>query len=182
MRRTSFTTIAGLTLILAVTTVLQARQEYLTEVELDQIRDAQDIKVRIPTYLKFGERRMVALGLLAKKAEKPRQIKDVDGNVVDDTAEFKAYTNGDLLRGYAQILEEVMNNIDDAFTRRLEVRDGLEELLKFTETTLPLLEKFQAKGSDERSALEQAVEKAHMARDGSTESLKKIPKTEKKKR
>lgn len=182
MRRHSMLALTGLALLLAVTTTLQAKQEYLTEVELDQIREAQDIKVRIPAYLKFGERRMVALGLLPKKDEKPKKIKDVDGNVVDDTAEFTAYSKGDLLRGYSQILDEVMNNIDDAYTRRLEVRDGLEDLLKFTETSLPLLEKFQAKGSDERSALEQALEKGRMAQDGAKESLKKIPKTEKKKR
>ena len=48
-----------------------------------------------------------------------------------------------------------MTNIDDAYSRKLDVRDSLEDLAKFVRDTLPLLEKFKPRNDVERLALQE---------------------------
>lgn len=160
-----------------------ARVEYFTEVEIDMIRDAQELKTRMPVLLRIAERRLVALELLVKKdGAKMKPRKDEDGVVIDDTKEFAEFTRSEWIRGYTQVLDEVMSNIDDAFTRKFEVRDALEDLAKFTEETLPLLKKFEPKTREEREAAAEAAEKAGQAMQGAKEAMQKVPKTEKKRK
>ena len=45
------------------------KKEYFTEDELDLIRDAQELNVRVPTFLKLAERRLVFLGIMEKSQE-----------------------------------------------------------------------------------------------------------------
>src|ERR1700758_490598 len=67
--------------VVSLTAVLYAapKKEYFTEDELDLIRDAQDLNVRVPTYLKLAERRLVFLGIMEKsqqQIEKERKEKE----------------------------------------------------------------------------------------------------------
>ena len=73
-----------------------------------------------------------------------------------------------------------MDNIDDAYERggRGDVRGALEQLLAFTEASLPALETFEASNPNEEVALEDAVEIAELARDGAREALEVVPQTE----
>jgi hypothetical protein len=73
-----------------------------------------------------------------------------------------------------------MSNLDDAYSRKLDVRGGLEKLEEFAGDTLALLQKFQPKTQGERVAHEEAVEKANQALNGAKEALQIVPKTEKK--
>jgi hypothetical protein len=73
-----------------------------------------------------------------------------------------------------------MANIDDAYNRRSEVREPLEDLEKFTRDTIPLLEKYKPRNSTDRSALEAAIERARQAQTDTRAALKVVPKTEKK--
>jgi hypothetical protein len=175
----------------------QAKQEYFTEGELDLIRDAQELSARVPAYFDLAERRLIILGV-AEKSDKQKERerkaqekydKDVKkagpkaGTIKKPENELDYlydFTRAELLRGYMQALDEVMDNIDDHYTRKLDVRDALEELDKFTRETLPQLEKFQPKSQSERTALEEAIEKNKQASDGAKEAMKKVPKTEKK--
>jgi hypothetical protein len=187
---------------LAASSYAVPKKEYFTEDELDLIRDAQDLSVRVPTYLKLAERRLVFLGIMEKsqeqvekeKKEKEKRAKEekkkptfdsranADKAPLDDTSYLEDFTHVELLRGYIQALDESMANIDDAYSRKLDVRDPIEDLLKFTSTTIPLLQKYQPKNSSERSALQDAIDKANQASDDAKQALKIVPKTEKKRK
>ena len=176
------------------------KKEYFTEDELDLIRDAQELSARVPTYFKLAERRLIFLGIMEKSAqqiEKERkerekrekeQKKSSDTRAtankapVDDMSYLDTFEPADLLRGYIQALDEVTTNIDDAYSRKLDVRDSLEDLAKFVRDTVPLLEKFKAKGDRERAALQDAIDKAKQTAADTKEALGIVPKTEKKRK
>ncbi len=189
-----------LSLVLAVSLLGRAKKEYLTEDELDLIRDAQELNARVHAYFKLAERRLIFLGVMEKseqEKEKDRkqkeklekqQKKSIDTKAtsnkapVDDTAYLDTFSSAELLRGYIQTLDEVMTNIDDNYNRKLDVRDSLEDLVKFTGDTVPLLQKFQPKNNADRNALQDAISKANEAQTQAREALKVVPKTEKKRK
>jgi hypothetical protein len=191
----------SLLLIVGLAAMVHAapKKEYFTEDELDLIRDAQDLSVRVPTYLKLAERRLVFLGIMEKsqqqiekeRKEKEKRAKEqkkgtrdsranADKAPIDDTSYLEDFAPAELLRGYIQAIEEVMSNIDDAYSRKLDVRDSVEDLAKFTRDTIPLLEKFKPQNQSERAALQDAVDKANEASNMAKDALKVVPKTEKK--
>ena len=162
----------------AASLLTAAKKEYFTEDEQDLIRDAQELSQRVPVYFKLAERRLIFLGLMEKsekEKEKERQEKQkrerekkkagdtrATANKVDpdDTSYLADFTSAELLRGYIEALDEVTSNIDYAYSRKLDVRDSLEDLEKFTLETIPVLEKFKPKNDIERVAIEEAIEKA----------------------
>jgi hypothetical protein len=188
-----------LVLLLSRTLAAAPTTEYLTDDELDLIRDAQELSQRLPTYFKLAEKRLVVLGV-SKKTEKEieaerkkleqyekekKKAGDKAGKVPEPVTEYDYlldFTRTELLRGYAQVIDEVMSNLEDSYSRKLDVRDALEELEKFTTETLPKLAKVDPRNEAETLAKQSAVEKAQEALDGARESLTKVPKTEKKKK
>jgi Xaa-Pro aminopeptidase len=191
----------SLLLIVGLAAIVYAapKKEYFTEDELDLIRDAQELNMRVPTYLKLAERRLIFLGIMEKsqqqiekeRKEKEKRAKEqkkgssdsranADKAPIDDTSYLEDFSPPELLRGYIQALDEVMSNIDDAYSRKLDVRDSIEDLAKFTRDTIPLLEKFKPKNQGERAALQDAVDKANEASNQAKDALKVVPKTEKK--
>jgi hypothetical protein len=190
-----------LTLVLSLSGAsLAAAKDYFTEDEIDLIRDAQELSARIPAYFKLAERRLIFLGLMEKSAqqiEKERkerekrekeQRKGGDSRAtankapIDDTSYLDTFTGAELIRGYIQTLDEVTSTIDDAYSRKLDVRDSLEDLSKFLRDTTPLLGKFQPKSASEKLALEEALEKAKKTAAETKEALVNVPKTEKKRK
>jgi len=185
---------------LATPTLAAQKPEYFTEDELDLIRDAQELSARVPAYFKLAERRLVFLGIMErtpeqiekerkereKRAKEQRKSTDTRATAnkapVDDTAYLDTFTPPELLRGYIQALDEVTDNIDNAYENRLDVRDSLEDLAKFVRETLPLLEKFQPRNTGERAALEAAVERAKQVAADTKSALSIVPKTEKKRK
>ena len=187
---------------LGASTPAAPKKEYFTEDELDLIRDAQELNIRVPTYLKLAERRLVFLGIMERsqeeidkerkekekraKADKKKPTFDSRANAdkaaVDDMSYLEDFTPTELLRGYTQAIDESMTNIDDAYSRKQDVRDPIEDLVKFTQTTIPLLQKYMPKNSGERSALQDAIDKANQAQNDAKEALKIVPKTEKKRK
>jgi hypothetical protein len=177
-----------------------AKTDYFTEDEIDLLRDAQGLSARVPAYFKLAERRLIFLGLMEKSAEQiekerkerekreKEQKKSNDTRAtarkapIDDTAYLDNFTRAELLRGYVQVLDEVTNNIDDAYSNKLDVRDSLEDLAKFVRDTLPLLDKFKARNESEQSALEAAIDKATQTAADTKEALNVVPKTEKKRK
>jgi hypothetical protein len=178
------------------------KKEYFTEDELDLIRDAQELNIRVPTFLKLAERRLVFLGIMEKsqeqidkeRKEKEKRAKEdkkkptfdsranADKAPVNDMSYLDDFTPTELLRGYIQAIDESMTNIDDAYSRKQDVRDPIEDLVKFTQNTIPLLQKYMPKSASERSALQDAIDKANQAQTDAKEALKVVPKTEKKRK
>ena len=200
MRRAAKASLCFTIALLLATSLFAAKKEYFTEDELDLIRDAQELSQRVPVYFKLAERRLIFLGLMEKsekekeKERKEREKREKEkkkagdtratSNKVDpdDTSYLADFTSAELLRGYIQALEEVTTNIDDAYSRKLDVRDQLEDLEKFTRETIPVLEKFKPKSDVEKRAMEGAMEKANEVKQQAVDALKSVPKTEKKRK
>lgn len=173
------------------------KKDYFTEDELDLIRDAQELNLRVAAYFNLAERRLIILGLTDKsdkqkeKERKAQEKYEKDKKKAGDKAlkvepqedeldYLHDFTRSELFRGYLQAIEEVMDNVDDHYSRKLDVRNALESIEKFTRETLLGLEKFQPKNATETKALEDAREKAREANRGAKEAMKTVPKTEKK--
>jgi len=182
-----------------------APKDYLTDDEQDIIRDAQELSVRVPAYIKLAERRLVALGVKDRtEADKEKERKEEERRIKQQQREAAAagtpkssttrkppedpleylydFTKPELLRGYIQILDEMMTNIDDAYSRKLDVRDSIEDLEKFARESIPLLDKLQPRNDNERAAKEEALEKAKQTVTSAKNALNVVPKTEKKRK
>jgi len=199
LAKVSFALILAFSLVLSVSAA--AKKEYFTEDELDLIRDAQELSARVPAYVKLAERRLIFLGLMEKSAEqieKERKEKEkrekaqkrsttdtratANKAPIDDTSYLDNFTPAELLRGYIQAVDEITTNIDDSYSRKLDVRDSLEDLSKFVRETLPVLEKFKPRNDVERLAIEDAMSKAKQTAADTKEALSVVPKTEKKRK
>ena len=173
--------------------------DYVTEEEEDLIRDAQGLPARVPLFLKLLDNRIVALGLRERSAKEreqakkdledyEREVKEAKDLKVKD-AEIRAkplrpdiYLRNtprtDLLRGYIQIIQETMDNIDDAYIRKLDVRRHVESLEKFISEQLPRFDKFEARTPAETAALKDAIDHSKEAIEDCRKALKSLPKTE----
>jgi hypothetical protein len=177
-----------------------AKKEYFTENELDLVRDAQELGPRVGVYLNLAERRLVILGVAEKSEKQKEKERKAEEQYekekkkagpskgpavkppVDEMAYLHDFTRSELLRGYIEALDEIMSNIDDNYQRKLDVRGPVEDLEKFSRETLPQLEKFEAKTGSEKTALQDAIDKAKETNAMAKEALKKVPKTEQKKK
>jgi hypothetical protein len=185
---------------LALSVSAAAKTDYFTEDEIDLIRDAQELSARVPAYFKLAERRLIFLGIMEKSAEQiakerkelekreKEKKKGIDTRAtadkapIDDTSYLDNFTHAELLRGYVQVLDEVTDNIDNAYREKRDVREALEDLAKFTKDTMPLLEKFKPRNNGEKVALEEAVDRAKQVAADTKEALSIVPKTEKKRK
>ena len=132
--------------------------DYVTEEEEDLIRDAQGLTLRGPLLLKFLDNRIIALGLRERTAkereqtkkdiaEYERELKDaakvkdaeVRAKPVNPDIYLRKFTRTELLRGFMQITDELMDNIDDSYDRNLPVREHVEALEKISQRTTPAL-------------------------------------------
>lgn len=139
------------------------RREFLTDGEIEAIREAQDPNERLKLYANFAQQRLelAEKALAGSEADRAQQIHTALGE-------------------YNRILEAIDANVDQALTRRDLMRKGLEYALKNEPDFLKLLESFQArnpKDLDEyRLALSQAIENTKDGIDGLREALQKQPK------
>jgi hypothetical protein len=187
---------------LATSLLAAPKNEYFTEDELDLIRDAQELGQRVPVYLLIAERRLVFLGIMEKSAQaielehkehekRAKEAREAKKNTIDsranadradDSSSLGDFTPAELFGGYIQALDETMTNIDDAYGQKLDVRDSIEDLAKFTRVTIPLLEKYKPKNASDRTAVEKAIDKAKQAAADAKVALSIVPKTEKKRK
>ena len=200
--RARLAALAFAALLLAAPAAAAQRTDYVTEEEEDLIRDAQGLKLRVPLYLKFLDNRIVALGLRERTAKEREQARkeiaeyeskkkeieklkiegaELPARPVNPDVYLRNEPKAELLRGYMQIIDETMDNIEDAYDQGFDVRDHIESLEKFVAEQLPKLKKFEAKTASETSALKSAISHSEGALDDIQKALKSIPKSEKKK-
>jgi hypothetical protein len=198
---TRLATIVFSLLLLAGITVAAQRTDYVTEEEEDVIRDAQGLKLRVPVYLKLLDNRVVALGLRERTAKEREQTKkeiaqyeakkkeaeklkienvELPAKPLNPDIYLRNTTRTELLRGYMQIIDETMDNIEDAFEQRLDVREHIESLEKFMSEQLPKLKRLEPQTSGETSALKATLSHSEQGIEDIHNALKLIPKTEKK--
>ena len=173
------------------------RSEYFIDAEIDLIRDAQELPMRVGVCLRLADLRLTALGLKEKTAKElelerksreqhQKEVKDAQkaGKAAPKAAEkpdvyLADFTPSELLRGYTEALDEVMSNIDDSYSRKLDVRDSLEQLARYAKEQLPRVKAFQPKNNAESLARDEAVEITQKAIDDAHAALEIVPKTEK---
>jgi hypothetical protein len=170
--------------------------DYVTEEEEDLIRDAQDLKLRVPLFIKFLDNRIVALGLRERTAKEREQAKndladyqrevkaaakvpdaEVRAKPVNPDVYLRNTPRTELLRGYMQIIDETMDYIEDAHERKLEVRSYVETLEKFLSEQMPRFEKLQTQSAAEASTLKTTVAHSKQAIEDCQEALKSLRKT-----
>jgi hypothetical protein len=173
------------------------KTDYLTESEADLVRDAQGIELRVRALLKLADNRIVALGLRelsAKEREEIRKdieryeseakaVKKIEGaelraRPVNPAVYLRNYARSDLLRGFMQVLDETMDNIDDAYIRKLEVRPAVEELEAFVALQIPRFKKFSPSSPLETSLIQTVIEHSELVLADVQDALKTLPKTE----
>ena len=179
--------------VAAATTAAALPKEFFTEEEVDFMRDAQGLSLRIPAIFKLANIRLTYLGM-KEKSRDDRELEKRIAEIRDEIAGKPVSKNpstevpgpylGDfsrveLLRGYIEALEEITGAIDEAYSLKLEVRGVLEQFEKFLSTSVPLLRKFQAHNAAELQAIGDARSSTQEALDSAQDALKKVPKTEK---
>jgi hypothetical protein len=193
---------SGLILLVLTLAVPVAAADYFTELEIDEIREAQEIDKRVEILLRIAQIRLARLGLVELEEEIDQTQSDnnavtraivrilapaaadqlENARVETDRADFdndlSRFSRTELLRGYFQAIEETMDNIDDAFERNRNVRAPLEALEEFTRESIPLLREFNAANEVEQIALEDAIGQAEIALEGAENVLGVLPKTE----
>jgi hypothetical protein len=177
-------------------------REFFVDEEIDFIRDAQGISMRVPALLKLANIRLVTLGMKEKSKEdkdlekriaeihdelfgklplKPSKPGEKPKQPANDSAGpyLTDLTRIELLRGYIEALDEIRGDIDDAYRQNIEVRGPLEQFEKFCSTSGPLLQRFQARNAAEFQAIADAKSATQESLEQSQDALKKVPKTEK---
>ncbi len=136
-------------MLLLATTLTASAQEYvgardfLTEHEIDMIREAQEPNKRIETYLQFA---LLRLELVKQKlaVEAPGRSVDIHRNLGE----------------YSKILEAIDMVIDDALVREVDLAEGIE-LLNTQETEfLAALENIQENPANDHWRYEFALDDA----------------------
>jgi hypothetical protein len=195
-RSLAFSAFAGVLLLLPGHSLKAQGFDYVTEEEEDLIRDAQSISLRVPLLLKFLDNRIVALGLRERTAKEREQAKkdlenyesevkaasrvkdaEVRAKPLSPDVYLRKATRPELLRGFMQIIDEAMDNMEDAHERKLPVREQVEALQKFLREQLPRLEKFQPATPSETSALKATISHTQEAIEDCEKALESLPKT-----
>jgi hypothetical protein len=195
--RTTAVVAVALTAVLFLPTGIKSQgYDYVTEEEEDLIRDAQGLPLRVPLLIKFLDNRIIALGLRERTAKEREQTKkdladyekelkdsakvkdaEVRAKPVNPDIYLRKVTRPELLRGFMQITDELMDNIDDAYERNLPVREHVEALEKFLNEQVPRFEKLQAVTPAETSALKETISHTQKAIEDCRNALKTLPKT-----
>jgi hypothetical protein len=131
------TWIAGL-LIVAFFAPLAAharppQQDFLTQTEAEQIRNAGSADARIGLFLDFGADRL-------RRFEHELQMKN--------TGPLRADFLNDLLDSFSSCVDEASGRVDDAISHGEDVRGGIRDIRKSVPQFLEELKKIKAKGLD----------------------------------
>jgi len=176
-------------------------KEYFVEEEIDYIREAQGLSLRVTALLKLANIRLVVLGMKDKSRddkELEKRISEIHDDLLGKPQpkpgekpksppkeppgpylNLTDFTRIEMLRGYIEALDEVSSDIDDAYRDKREVRGPLEQFEKFCSTSIPLLRRFQSANAAELQAIGDARSATQEAMESAQDALKKIPKTEK---
>jgi hypothetical protein len=111
---------------LLITAPLAAQHDFLTNDEVEKVRDAQDPNMRLKLYADFARERVDLVKSLLSKDKTGRSA------LIHDT-----------LDEYTQILDAIDTVADDAISRKLDVKLGLDAVASVEKQMLPVLQKFQ---------------------------------------
>ena len=160
--------------------VIPPTRDHLTPQEVDLVKEAQLIDLRVDVFVRAIERRMIVLTDPAQANSKQTQKE------TEKWGELPKGTEAELLGDIANILDEAITNIDDVASRedanQKLMQKALRKLSAASTHLISQLQPLRAKYEDgpAREALEQAIENSNTI----LEAAAKLPaetKTDKKK-
>lgn len=90
------------------------KRDYLTEAEIEIVRDTQELDKRTAVFVKAVDRRFQALGVAAPQIDSKKAKKDKDKS---DWGAPPVGTRAELLNDISGILDAAMTNINDVYGR-----------------------------------------------------------------
>ena len=147
-------------LLLSATGASAQKRDHLTPEEVELVRAAQILDVRMAVFIKAADRRLMVL--TNPNAASSRQVeKDMK-----KWGELPKGTHAELLSDFAKILEEASTNIDDVAARDPKnslIPKALRMLADASTRFLSELKPMRAQSQGtEREVLEQAIENAQL--------------------
>ncbi|MBI3952011.1 MAG: hypothetical protein HY314_16315 [Acidobacteria bacterium] len=137
----------------------------MTKEEVDHVREAQPIDLRVKVFMKIAERRLV----LVENPQAPPSKDD------DDWGALPRGSRTDMLRQYNRAIEEAITNFEEAYDRHPKDERILKALTTFTEQTAEHLQRLEAlrpTTTDEaaRQVLEQVLDDLKLAYEDARQS------------
>ena len=155
--------IAAFLLIASASITLPAVQKggYLTDAEVDKLRDTQDPSERIDAYLDFAQARLA-------------RIEEFRHDPVDPNYDTGSYLDG-LMGQYVSITDELKDWIQTQYDRQADMRRGLRRLLDDGPKQLEELKQMQTTpdpySTDYTRSLQDAMADLSDTLDGATKAL-----------
>jgi hypothetical protein len=118
--------LAAILLILASAVPVLAQREFLTNAEIDKIREAQEPNERLKIYVLFARQRIDQLQQAIAKDKKGRSL------IVRQ-----------LLEEYAQIIDAIDTVSDDALKRKVDISLGVAAVAEAEKKIIPILQKIE---------------------------------------
>jgi hypothetical protein len=143
-------------LLLAVP--VAAQRDFLTQAEVERVRDAQEPNARLELYASFARERIDLVKNLLSKDKAGRSVMIHDA--LDD---------------YSKILDAIDDTADAALVRKLNIKAGMNVVADAEERMLTALRKFKTSQPKDLEryafALDQAIETTSDSLDASLEDL-----------
>jgi hypothetical protein len=103
-----------------------AQREFLTNDEIDKIREAQEPNLRLKTYILFARQRIDQLQQQVAKDKKGRSL-----------------TIRQLLEDYAQIIDAIDTVSEDALKRKVDISQAVDAVAEAEKKFIPILQKIE---------------------------------------
>ncbi len=140
----------------------ESKRDYLTTLEADRIRDAEQPALRIKLFVEFASDRLKKFHYELARPSSER---------------MRAERLNSLLNAYTGCVDDAAELIDLGRERQNDIRAGIKELQKRTKEFLPQLEKLAAEGTDlalYKDTLEDAIEATRQAQADAEKAAKEL--------
>ncbi|MDQ3636127.1 MAG: hypothetical protein M3405_16730 [Acidobacteriota bacterium] len=179
------TVLIALTFVFGLQQVPAQRNDHLTDKETELVREAQEIDRRMEVFIKAIERRFLVLENKSETLSK-KEAKQIEKDS-ELWGDLPTSSRTKLLSDIEEILNEAINNIDDAASRDSKSQLFPKAVYKLADAAkefVPKLKTFydSAKTEREQALTYQAIEYCNMIIEASSKVGKPVEKTNKQKK